>query len=221
MANIPFISVIVTAFNVEKYIGRCLRSILEQSLPRIEYEVIVINDGSKDRTLFALEVFGQDIRLIDNAKHLGLPKSLNKGIRAARGKYIVRLDGDDYVNREYLNILCMHLEMNPQIDAIACDYLEVDDHEAVLGTKDCRKDPIACGIMFRSEQLIDIGLYDEKFILREDEDLRRRFLKKHRIERVMLPLYRYRRHLDNMTNDRRRMKRYQRLLEAKHGRSRG
>ena len=55
--------------------------------------------------------------------------------------------------------------------------------------------------MFRTEQLIDIGLYDEDFLLHEEKDLRIRFLRKYSIERIPLPLYRYRRHHDNITNN--------------------
>lgn len=216
MTDIPYICVIITAYNVEKYIGRCIRSVLHQSIPRNDYEIIVINDSSFDRTNFALEIFEKDIHVINNKKRLGLPKSLNKGILKARGKYIVRIDGDDYVNHDFLKILYLHLEMNPEIDAISCDYLIVDDNENVLAKKNCMDSPIACGIMFRLEHLIGIGLYDEKFILREDEDLRIRFLKKYDIRRVGLPLYRYRRHKDNMTNNIQKMHRYKQLLEHKH-----
>ena len=51
------LSVIVSAHNEEKYIGRCLRSLINQSLNQKEYEIIVINDGSKDKTSYALEMF--------------------------------------------------------------------------------------------------------------------------------------------------------------------
>ncbi len=216
MTNIPYISVLITAFNVEQYIGRCLRSILDQSMPRSEYEIVVVNDASTDRTRFALELFQNDILLINNHKRCGLPTSLNKGVKKTKGRYIVRLDGDDYVNCEFLKVLSLHLEMNPQIDAIASDYLRVDDHENVICAMNCLEYPIACGIMFRTEQLIDIGLYDEKFLVREDEDLRIRFLKKHKIERVQLPLYRYRQHENNMTKDKKRMDKYRMMLDDKH-----
>jgi len=218
MSSMPYISVLITAYNVEKYIGRCLRSVLDQSMPKKDYEVIVVNDASNDRTLFGLELFGQDIKLINNEKRLGLPKSLNKGILNAHGKYIVRVDGDDYINHEFLKILYLHLEMNPSIDAIACDYLLVNDSENVLAMKDCSKCPIACGIMFRADQLIDIGMYDEAFTLREDEDLRMRFIKKYEIDRVKLPLYRYRKHENNITSDKKEMRKYKKLLEEKHKR---
>ncbi len=216
MTEHPFISVLVTAYNVERYIGRCLRSLLNQSIPREKYEIIVVNDASTDRTLFGLQLFKEDIRLIDNQERMGLPKSLNNGVRSALGQFIVRVDGDDYVNYEFLNILSLHLRMNSHMDAIACNYLCVDDSENILVTKDFLEEPIACGIMFRIEQLIDIGLYDEDFLVHEDEDLRIRFLKKYKIDRVKLPLYRYRRHENNMTNDKARMEKYKRILVDKH-----
>ena len=106
--------------------------------------------------------------------------------------------------------------MNEETHAIACDYTVVDDSEVTLGQKNCMEEPIACGIMFRIEQLIDIGLYDEDFLCREDEDLRLRFLNKYSIERVKLPLYRYRRHENNLTKDTRNMKYFQELLNEKH-----
>ena len=202
------ISVIVTAYNVERYIGRAIRSILNQSMSRDSYEIVVVNDCSIDRTRFALEVFEDDIKLINNGDRLGLPASLNKAIRKAKGRFVVRLDGDDYVHKDFLKVLELHLSLNDHIDAIACDYTLVDNDERVIGHKNCIKKPIACGIMFRVDQLIDIGLYDE--------DLRIRFLQKYQIERVQLALYRYRRHENNLTSNRKKMNEYKAVLKAKH-----
>jgi hypothetical protein len=105
------------------------------------------------------------------------------------------------------------------MDAVACDYLMVDDDEVILGRGNVDQDPIACAIMFRIEHLIDIGLYDEQFFSLEDEDLRLRFLKKYSINRVKLPLYRYRRHKNNMTNNVERLGFYRTLLVEKHNQS--
>ena len=217
---IPSITVLITAYNVEKYIGRAVRSVLSQSINRNEYEVMVVNDCSTDRTEFALNVFEDEISLINNKKRLGLPASLNKGIKKAKGQFIVRVDGDDYVHKDFLTILELHLRLNEDIDAISCDYLFVDDSEHVIGHKNCLLEPIACGIMFRMEQLIDIGLYDERFLCMEDEDLRLRFLQKYQIERVKLPLYRYRKHENNMTNNNKKVRHFREMLNEKHnGRS--
>jgi len=210
------ISVLITAYNVEKYIGRSIRSILNQSIARNSYEIIVVNDHSTDRTRFALEVFEDDIRLINNKKRVGLPASLNKGIQKAKGRFVVRLDGDDYVHDDFLKVLDLHLSLNEEIDAIACDYVLVDNSENILKKVNCMEDLIACGIMFRIEHLIDIGLYDEKFLAQEDEDLKIRFLQKYRIERVKLPLYRYRRHENNLTNNKEKISNYNKMLKEKY-----
>ena len=78
------------------------------------------------------------------------------------------------------------------------------------------KDPIACGILFRTEQIVDIGLYDEQFLLHEEKDLRIRFLKKYNIERVKLPLYRYRLHENNNTKNKKKMRHHFQKLKKKH-----
>jgi glycosyltransferase involved in cell wall biosynthesis len=217
MTHLPTVSLVVAVRNQEKYIGRCIRSILNQTYPRGDYEVIVVNDASTDQTKFALELFENEIKLINNERQKGLPGSLNVGIRSARGRFVVRIDGDDYVHSEYVNILSMHLALNPWMDAVACDYNLVSNNDEVIERMNCEEKPIGCGIMFRIDQLVDLGLYDEQFLLHEDKDLRIRFLEKHRIHRVALPLYRYRRHDENMTNDHGAMNGYMDQLSAKHG----
>jgi len=215
MSQLPPVSVIVPVHNQERYIGSCLRSIISQSLERESYEIIVINDGCTDKSLEALKPYQDEIRLFSHERCLGLPAALNHGIRRAHGQFIVRVDSDDYVHAEYLKILLMHLRMNPDFDAVACDYLLIDDH-TVLSHENCESRPIGCGIMFRIEQLIDIGLYDENFLSHEDKDLRIRFLKHYKINRVALPLYRYRRHDANMTNDIEAMDAFDEAIRGKH-----
>lgn len=211
----PFISVIIPAYNEERFIGRALRSVISQSHVD-SFEVLVVNDGSTDRTQYALDLFKEEITILQNETRLGLPASLNRAIRVARGKYIVRVDADDYVTDDYLYILQRFLEVNTYMDAVACDYLVVDDCESVIERRNCMEHPIGCGIMFRSAQLIDIGLYDDGLLMHEDRDLRARFKEKYSISRVELPLYRYRRHPDNMTNDRSAWEHYENQLREKH-----
>jgi glycosyltransferase involved in cell wall biosynthesis len=215
--KLPIVSVIVAVYNQEKYIGRCLRSLLNQSLPRDEYEIVVVNDGSADRTAYALELFADDVRILRNERNLGLPASLNRAIHSVSAPFIVRVDADDYVNRNFLLFLNAFLAQNPYMDAVACDYLLVNDREEVLARKNCLEEPIACGIMFRTEQLIDVGLYDETFLLNEDRDLRIRFARKYAVSRLELPLYRYRRHENNITNNSAAMEHHLQKLTEKHG----
>lgn len=214
--KLPRISVIVPVYNCEKYIGRCIRSLLSQKYERRDFEIIIINDGSTDKTSFALELFKEEIVLVEHDSQKGLPASLNSGIKKAKGQYIIRLDADDYVHAEYLNFLCLYLDMNHEYEAVSCDYLEVDDHENVLRKVNCDREPIGCGIMFRVAPLIEIGLYDEEMIVHEDKDLRHRFEEKYQIKRIDIPLYRYRKHYNNMTNDSEKMTEYMEKLSGKH-----
>jgi len=220
--NSPKVSVIVAAYNQERFIGRCLRSLLHQTLQPCEYEIIVVDDGSTDRTVYALSLFtdrfDSPVHVIVNECNLGLPASLNRGIRAARAPYVVRVDSDDFVNANFVNFMSFYLDVNPQADAVACDYLLLDDQEQTIERSNCNEKPIACGIMFRKQQLFDIGLYDEDFRCHEDRELRIRFEKRYSIARLELPLYRYRRHDNNMTNNAEEMDLHNQLLVQKHGR---
>ena len=213
----PLVSVIVAAYNQEKFIGRCLRSLLHQTLPQSSYEIIVVNDGSTDRTPYALELFHDAIHTITNDQNRGLPASINRGILAAKAQYIVRVDADDYVNANFLNFLHFFLDQNPNVDAVACDYWLFNDTEDWLERVDCSQRPIACGILFRKQQLIDIGLYDEAFHCHEDQDLRIRLEQKYSVTRLELPLYRYRRHENNLTNNADAMEHHRLGLIRKHG----
>ena len=217
----PKVSVIVPVYNQEKYIGRCLRSLLHQTMLHVDYEIIVVDDGSEDRTPYALELFNDPadsvIRVIRNESNCGLPASINLGLRLARSPYVVRVDSDDFVNTNFLKFLHYYLESNKYADAVACDYLLINDQERELGRCNCIDDPIACGIMFRTEQLFDIGLYDESFKCHEDRELRIRFDQKYKVHRLELPLYRYRRHESNMTNNSQKMDLYNEKIIDKHG----
>ena len=210
------ISVIVPTFNHSKFIARCIRSLLDQSIPKNTYEIIVIDDGSSDKTQKVLKIFNKDIKIIINKKNMGLPFSINKGIKNCKGRFIVRVDSDDYVNEYFLLLLNLYLTNNSEMDSVACDYYNVDNNEEILSRESSSKKPIGCGIMFRIEQLIELGLYDETFHSQEDEDLRIRFLKKYKIFRLPLPLYRYRRHEKNLTNNKDLTDKFLKKLKTKH-----
>ena len=76
--------------------------------------------------------------------------------------------------------------------------------------------PIGCGVMFKTNHLMEIGLYDEDFQLHEERELRHRFEKKYKIHHLELPLYRYRRHETNITNDQEALDYHEKKLKQKH-----
>jgi len=195
------VAVIMAAHNEEKYIERALRSCLAQSAPPELYEVIVVDDGSTDATRRIADSFGARVLVLTNEVRLGLPASLNRGLKAAHSRYVVRVDADDYIHADFVRVLTLFLDLNPYMDAVACDYYTVDGLEEHLDHVNCVERPIGCGIMFRKDRLIELGLYDESFLMAEDLDLRLRFERRWKMHRVELPLYRYRLHGENMTAD--------------------
>tara|TARA_B110000037_G_scaffold220791_1_gene289670 strand:+ start:3097 stop:3741 length:645 start_codon:yes stop_codon:yes gene_type:complete len=208
------VSVILPVYNSERFIGRCLRSLKNQTLSKKNYEIIIIDDCSKDHSLNeVLKHRSTNLRLIKNKNNLGLPTSLNKGIKEAKGTLVVRVDSDDWVHEDFLNILSTFLYLNKNLDAVSCDYALTDINEKVLRIENCLKKPIGCGIMFRIQQLFELGLYDIKFKYAEEEALRKVFLKKFSITRVPLNLYRYRQHLNNRSKNKKLVKFYNKKIK--------
>lgn len=210
------VSVIITAYNYDRYLERCLRSVLDQSLPKSQYEIIVVNDGSTDKTKEVLDNYTDIARVFHLEKNMGLSYARNYGIKKARGMFVVFVDADDYIQHDMLLIQKTFLTENNKLDAVSVDYYLVDERGTHLEHVNAEEKPIACGIMFRKDFLYDIGLYDESFRAREDEDLRIRFLQKYKIYNIILPLYRYRMHDSNLTKDKEKMDEHLNKLIKKH-----
>jgi glycosyltransferase involved in cell wall biosynthesis len=210
------VSVIITAYNYERYIERAIRSCIDQSLSKNQYEIIVVNDCSTDNTRVILENYKDEVKIFNLEQNLGLSGARNFGVKKALGQFIVFLDADDYIQRDLLLIQKTFLAENNNLDAVSIDYYLVDERGNHIEHINSEKKPIACGIMFRKDLLFDIGLYDETFRAREDEDLRIRFLKKHSIYNIILPLYRYRMHDSNLTKNETEMDKYKQKLDDKH-----
>jgi len=209
--NLPEISVIVSVYNHSKWINRCLRSLFNQiNISKKEYEIIVVDDCSTDDSFKILKKLKEktDIVLLKNKKNKGLPFSLNRAIKESDGRYIVRVDSDDYVTRNFLFFMRYFLSKNPQYHAVSVDYLLVDKNENILERKFASQQEIACGIMYRRECIYEIGLFNNNFKMREGHELNKRFRKKFKIANLELPLYKYRRYEENRTKDSKKLIKY-------------
>lgn len=211
----PDVSVIVCSFNHGKWVERCLRSLVNQDFVKTQdYEVIIIDDCSKDYTQKVLKNFKfENFRFYKNNKNLGLPKSLNKAIKLSLGKYVVRVDSDDFVRRNFVYLTRLFLNLNREYQAVSVDYYMVDDNEEFISKNSSKTDEIACGVMFRKECLFDIGLYNPDFKMREGHEMKLRFEKKHKIGHLNLPLYKYRFHSSNRTKNLKILKKYDKKLK--------
>ena len=94
------ISVIIAAYNSEKFIRRCLLSVISQTHQNLE--IIVIDDGSTDKTVDIIRSINDSrIRLIQRQQNYGISLTRNHGIDIAKGKYIGFIDADDFIDPDF------------------------------------------------------------------------------------------------------------------------
>lgn len=125
------ISVVVPIYNAEAYLEKCLNSILAQTYENLE--IILVNDGSKDKSLELMEKYkNQDARIIIiNKENGGVSSARNRGIEAATGKYIIFIDADDYIENNMFEVLEEDLFKN-NVDMSMCGYRNVDSNGNIL-----------------------------------------------------------------------------------------
>lgn len=117
------LSIIVPAYNVEKYIYRCIESLLNQKSN--DYEVVVVNDGSTDKTAEIIEKnFKDKIIYIAKEKNTGLSDTRNVGMKAANGEYVIFVDGDDYVTKTCVCEVKEKIQGNREVDVIYLGHFE-------------------------------------------------------------------------------------------------
>tara|TARA_B100000902_G_C27033745_1_gene775811 strand:- start:31 stop:654 length:624 start_codon:yes stop_codon:yes gene_type:complete len=193
----PDVSVIITNYNYEKYISRAVRSCLNQS--GVNHEVIVVDDCSTDSSIETLNPFRDKIKIVSTGTNGGVAVAANVGVRNSRGQFFIRVDADDYVNKDMCHMMKTYLEANHDAFCVSCDYLMVDDFENTLERRYAENENISCGIMYRRDQFIQTGGYNDKMRHREEEELRKRLGQEYKIHHLRIPFYRYRMHNTNKT----------------------
>ncbi len=126
--NTPLISVIVPIYNVEKYLERCIKSIINQTYSNLE--ILLVDDGSKDRCSEICDEYANvDSRITALHKiNGGLSDARNYGIDRSKGDYIILIDSDDYIHRDMIRIL-VEETIREKSDITICTYKYVYDNE--------------------------------------------------------------------------------------------
>lgn len=115
------VTIVVPVYNAERYVARCIDSIIGQSYSN--FELILINDGSTDKSEAICERYVDDCRVrIINKVNGGVSSARNEGIRKARGKYITFVDADDWIDKDYVKVLVDNIK---DYDLSICQYWQV------------------------------------------------------------------------------------------------
>jgi glycosyltransferase involved in cell wall biosynthesis len=184
MTDLPLVSVVMPAYNVDWCVRRAIDSVLAQSFRA--WELIVVNDGSTDGTKAALSSYGKAIRVIDQ-ENRGMSAARNAGIKAARGALVAFIDADDYWLPDKLGRQVELLQTRPDIGFCSTsarienpggEFLNLwqfrHNGTDVLQTLFAENAAIAGGcsaVIARKELLDQVGLFDERLRGFEDPDL--------------------------------------------------
>ena len=185
----PLISVIMPVYNEEKTVKKAVESVLKQTYRKIE--LIIIDDASTDSTpKIVSELAKEDDRIVmlRNSVNRGITYSLNRGLRKASGKYIARIDGDDWYHPRKLELQMTFLEERRDYGIVGTFYvlltrdkmaLKVSlpiTHEEILRQLAYRNAFAHSSIMVRKDILDAVGYYDERYEYAQDYDLYFRIL---------------------------------------------
>lgn len=223
--NSPKITVYITNFNYADYIDKAIQSVLEQSFK--DFELIIIDDGSTDGSREIINSYEKtkNVFLVFQ-KNKGLNKTNNTAIKLSRGKYIMRLDADDYLDPRAFEIMVSELESRPEVALVFPDYYLIDEQGNIL--KQIRRHDFtkevtlldqpahgACTLI-RKEFLLQIGGYNESFDRQDGYDLWLSITKKYPIRNINLPLFYYRQHTSNLTKNEEQLLKVRSQIMANH-----
>ena len=124
------LSIIIPVYNVEQYIRPCLESVIRQGLKEECYEVIVVNDGTEDRSIEMIQdlISRYQNIIVINQKNQGLSMARNNGLQVATGEYVLFIDGDDLLMDNCLSYL-LNKTISSKADLVVADYIRMNDDQ--------------------------------------------------------------------------------------------
>lgn len=168
------LSVIVPIYNVELYLRKCVNSLLNQDLSHDVYEIILVDDGSTDKSGVICEEFaaGYENIVVVHCDNRGPGATRNSGIEIAQGKYVQFVDSDDYLESNVLNTLVEKMDSD-KLDILRFNYQNVNGRYEVFEPNKVSKpfvdyrDEICDGMTFLTERL-GFGCYPWQFVIRRE-----------------------------------------------------
>lgn len=210
----PLVTVYITNYNYEQFLRQSIESVLNQSLQ--DFELIIIDDGSKDGSKAIIEEYRPHEKIsIIYQQNKGLNITNNVAMRTANGKYLMRLDADDFLEPNALEVMSAVLDKDDDLGLVFPDYYYVNAEGLKTGEEKRHNfekevslyDQPAHGActMVRLEFLKELGGYNESFTCQDGYDLWIKFVMHHKVTNVSQPLFSYRRHGNNLTSNEERI----------------
>jgi len=209
----PLVTVYITNFNYGRFIQKAIESVINQTFH--DFEIIIIDDGSTDNSKEIIETYATDPKIkIIFQQNKGLNVTNNIALRVAQGKYIMRLDADDYLDANALLVMTNLLEKNEELGLVFPDYYMIDSSDNILSLEKRHKfdkvsllDQPAHGActMIRKKFLQQLGGYDEKYSCQDGYELWIKFISKYKVTNINTPLFYYRQHGSNLTTNEERI----------------
>ena len=152
------ITIAILNYNRQNFLDRSIRSCGDQILFNKQFEILVIDDGSVDKSLKKIKSLNlNNLRVIKNKKNMGIGFSSNVALKRSRGKYFMRVDSDDFLNKHALNDMSKILDNNKDIAMVYGDHYKVDENglkEKLVKLNSLNKlKNHGAGILFRSKIL--------------------------------------------------------------------
>lgn len=206
----PKITVYIASHNYGKFLEEAVESVLRQTMN--DWELLIIDDNSTDNTAEVMKLYegAPRIRLF-RTEGIGLPGVCNLALKEAKGEMLIRLDGDDIFDENILLVLANHLDRDPHCAMVFPDYYLMDQYGRVFSHERREKihqdnhllDMPANGACFlvRRKILLELGGYREDLGAQDGFDLWTRLLGNYKVANINLPLFYYRRHGKNLTED--------------------
>lgn len=195
----PKVTVLMPVYNAGKFLREAIDSILNQTFK--DFEFLIINDGSTDKTAQILQSYHDPrIKIVDNKVNIGLTRSLNKGLKIAKGKYIARMDADDISLPDRLEKQLPILEEDENIGLISSRITLIDENNNEMGDwhtdrKNNSPEEIFYTLFFENclahssvfyikDIVLKIGGYNESFEKAQDYQLWARLAKSVKIVKI-------------------------------------
>jgi glycosyltransferase involved in cell wall biosynthesis len=209
-SNGPRFTVYIACHDYGRFLGAAIESVLRQTVD--DWELIVIDDGSTDDTPTVMNLYrGHPAISLYRTEGIGLPAVGNFALSRARGRYLIRLDGDDVFDENILLVLGNVLDRRSDVALVFPDYFLVDVHGRVFAHERRQRlydsnhmvdlPPNGACTLIRTAVLRDVGGYREDLGAQDGFDLWTKVAARYKCANVNLPLFYYRRHGTNLTTD--------------------